>query len=271
MPLKRQMEVIMEENGILVYCITNELNKDIFKINGMDGNGKLYSIENSGLYAIVSNVDLEQYGEVAMAEKGEDVDWLKEKAVMFMNIILEINALSSIIPMKFLTIFIAEERVKDIITENYELFIHNFSKINNREELSVKIYCDDKKYKENVMGDEIANFEKSLVGKPKGAAFFLKKKFDGELDDKIQSRICNLANEFTENIKSLAIEMKSNKILAKEITEISTPMIINCAFLVDNDKQEQFSEKIDELKVSYEDNGFIIELSGPWPPFSFCE
>jgi hypothetical protein len=261
----------VENDGILLFCITNELNNDIFLIHGMDGLGKLYSIENSGLFAIVGNVDLAQYGEEAMAEKGEDIEWLKAKAVMFMDIILKINSLSSMIPMKFLTIFTAEERVKNIITENYELFVHNFEKINKREELSVKMYCDEKKYKEKVMGDEIVNFEKSLVGKPKGAAFFLKKKFDGELEDKIQSRICDLANEFAENLKSFAAEMRSNKILAKEITEISTPMILNCAFLVDIDKQEQFATKIDELKGYYESNGFMIELSGPWPPFSFCE
>lgn len=261
----------MENNGILLYCIANELNNEIFNIIGMDGNGKLYSIENSGLFAIVGNVDLAQYGQEAMAEKGEDVEWLKKKAVMFMDIILKINSLSCIIPMKFLTIFTAEDRVKDIVTENFDLFEHNFERINNKEELSVKIYCDGKKYKEKVMANEITNFEKSLVGKPKGAAFFLKKKFEGELDDKIQSRICNLANEFTDNMKSLASEMKSNKIIAKEITEISIPMILNCAYLVDNDKQEQFLDKIEELKESYEDNGFIIKLSGPWPPFSFCE
>lgn len=263
----------MVNTGILLFCITNELHQDIFKLAGMDGNGTLYAIENSGFYAIVGNVDLAQYGEEAMAEKGEDVDWLKEKAVMFMNIILKLSALSSIIPMKFLTIFKSEERVKDIISENHEQFTHNFTKINHRGELSVKIYCDEKKYKEKVMEDEIINFETSLVGKPKGAAFFLRKKFDGELDDKIRNRICNLANDFIDSIKSLATDMKSNKILTKEITEIATPMILNCAFLVDNEMQEQFNAKIDDLKVkgNYERDGFIIEVSGPWPPFSFCE
>ena len=259
------------EKGILLYCITNDLNKGIFDISGMDGKGKLYGIESAGLYAVVGDVALEEYGEEAMAEKGEDVEWLKEKAVMFMNIILKLHTLSDIIPMKFLTIFTSLERVKNVINENLEIFLHNFEKIQNREELSVKIYCDAKKYKDKMMGAEIANFEKSLAGKPKGAAFFLKKKFDSELDDRVSSRICNIADSFTEGLKDFAAEMKSNKLLAKEITEIPTPMILNCAFLIDNEKQELFNEKIEELKNEYEDSGFMIDLSGPWPPFSFCE
>lgn len=261
----------MDQKGILLYCITNMLDERICEISGMNKANQLYSIEHSGFYAIVSDVSLEEYGEEAMAEKAEDIDWLKEKAVVFMDIILKINSICSIIPMKFLTIFTTEDRVKNVISENHEQFLHNFNKIKDREELSLKIYCDDKKYKNKVMGEEIKKFEESLIGKPKGATFFLKKKFEGELDDKIQSRIYNVANQIADHINSLAVEMKTNKLLAKEITGITEQMILNCAFLIDSDKQTQISESIDELKGDYEDNGFMIELSGPWPPFSFCE
>ncbi|MGB8454956.1 MAG: GvpL/GvpF family gas vesicle protein [Anaerocolumna sp.] len=261
----------MENKGILVYCIAKELDESISEIAGLDGINKLYAVENQELYAIVSDVDLEEYGEENMAEKGEDIEWLKEKATIFMDVILKINSLASIIPMKFLTIFTSEERVKGIISDNIDQFLHNFEKIKNREELSVKIYCDDKTYKEKVMGEEISKFEKTLIGKPKGAAFFLKKKFDSELDDKIQNKICDMANRFADGISKFAVEMKSNNILAKEITGITVPMILNGAYLVNNDQSAEFTAAIDEQKGEYEDNGFIIELSGPWPPFSFYD
>jgi len=261
----------LENTGILVYCIADTYDNSIADIVGMDGINKLYAISYENLFAIASDVNLDEYGEESMAEKGEDIEWLKEKATIFMGIILKISSASSIIPMKFLTIFTSENRVKDIITENLQQFLNNFAKIKNREELSVKIYCDDKKYKEKSMGEEIRNFEKTLVGKPKGAAFFLKKKYEGELDDKIQNKICNMANNFADEISSFAVEMKSNKVLAKEITGIDIPMVLNCAFLVDIDQKEKLTAKIDELTKEYEESGFMIELTGPWPPYSFCE
>lgn len=61
----------MDKKGILLYCIANEADSSIFKLSGMDESCKLYSIENSGLFAVVSNVDLEEYGEEAMALKGK--------------------------------------------------------------------------------------------------------------------------------------------------------------------------------------------------------
>lgn len=261
----------MENKGILVYCITDKCDDSINEIVGMDGINKLYYIMSNDLYAITSDVDLEEYGEDSMAEKSEDVEWLKEKATIFMDIILKTSVTSSIIPMKFLTIFTSCDRVKSIINDNLDQFLHNFEIIKNREELSVKIYCDDKVYKENIMGDEIRKFEQTLVGKPKGAAFFLKKKFEGELDDKISNRICDAANSFANKISNYAVEMKSNKTLAKEISGVDIPMILNCAYLVDRDQKEKMSTRIDELTEEYEKDGFRIEFSGPWPPYNFCE
>jgi hypothetical protein len=261
----------MESNGILVYCVADKYDESLNELAGMDENGRLYAVSSQNLFAIVSDISLTEYGEENMAEKGEDIEWLKEKAQLFMDIILKINATSSIVPMKFLTIFTNEDRVKGIIDDNIEKFTDAFEKIDGREELSVKVYCDEKIYKEKMMGEEIENFEKSLVGKPKGAAFFLKKKFEGELNDKLQDKIYKIANGFAEELKKHSVDMKSNKVLAKEITGIDMPMVLNCAFLVDTTQKESFTATVDDLTHRHENSGFEFEFSGPWPPYNFCK
>jgi predicted RNase H-related nuclease YkuK (DUF458 family) len=261
----------LETEGILVYCIAEKFDESLGEIAGMDGVHHLYAVSENGLFAIASYVGLDEYGEESMAEKGEDIDWLKEKAQIFMDIILKINNTTGIIPMKFLTIFTTVERVRAIIDDNLEQFKKNFEKIKNREELSVKVYCDSSQYKEKNMGEAISAFEKTLVGKPKGAAFFLKKKFETELGDKIQDKICSTANGFAEGLAKYAADMKSNNVLAKEITGIRIPMILNCAFLVDASDEDGFFDAVEKLRREYADSGFDIELSGPWPPYSFCE
>lgn len=261
----------MSEKGILVYSISNSFNASLLNEAGIDGEGRLYAIKSENLFAVVSDVGLDEYSEEAMAEKSEDIGWLKEKAQIFMNIMLKISGVSCIIPMKFLTIFTSEDRVKGMIGENYEQFTRNFDKIDGRSEVSVKIYCDGKLYKENIMGEEIKAFEKTLAGKPKGAAFFLKKKFEGELDDKLQNRICRKANDFSNELKMYAEDMKSNKILAKEITGVETPMVLNCAFLVDAKQKETLAAAVRKISDENVGSGFSLEFSGPWPPYSFCE
>lgn len=259
----------MVSDGVLLYCISNTFDVKLSGIAGMDGCSRLYAIEYKNLYAIVSNVSLEEYGQENIKAKGEDVKWITEKAQIFMNIILSINETSNIIPMKFLTIFNTEERVQEIIEENHEDFTRNFEKLVGSEELSLKIYCNDKVFKDNSMKEEIDKFEKSLMGKAKGAAFFLRKKFDSELNNKVQSKICTLANSMVNGAQEFAIDMKSNKLLAKELTGIDLGMILNCAFLVNSKDKENFIDYIKALQTKYEQEGFLIEYSGPWPPYNF--
>lgn len=259
------------QEGILVYCVADQTDSAINGIVGMDGEHHLYAIRHGDLYAMVSDVNLDEYGEDSIAEKSEDIEWLKEKAQIFMDIILEISNNFNVIPMKFLTIFKTEDRVKGIIDDNLGQFHSNLKKIKDREELSVKIYCDNKIFKDKIMSEEIKAFEKTLIGKPKGAAFFLKKKFETSLDEKMQNKICKEANGLADELKPLAVDMKSNKLLAKEITGIEIPMILNCAFLVDLKEKENFVRVVERQKASNEDIGFSIEFSGPWPPYDFCE
>lgn len=260
----------MKNKGILVYCIVEKFDSSISEIEGMSTGEKLRAVGSCGLFAVVSDVDLDEYGEESVAEKGEDIEWLKEKASAFMDIMLKIMPVTQIVPMKFLTIFLTEDRVKDIITESLEHFQEIFAKIRKHKELCVKIYCDSKRYKESTVAEDIIRFEQSLTGKPKGAAFFLKKKFESELNEKIQDRIFQLCNGFSEELKGLAAEMKSNKILAKEITGIETPMIINCAYLVEDGRADDFMNKVENFRREYEKSGFTAEATGPWPPYSFC-
>ena len=260
----------MENKGILVYCIIDKNDDAIAQIDGMSEGEKLRTVESDGLFAVVSAVDLAEYGEESMAEKGEDIEWLKEKASVFMAILLKVMDVTQIVPMKFLTIFLAEDRVKETVTESYEHFREILEKTRGREELSVKVYCDSKRYKESTAAEDMARFEKSLAGKPKGAVFFLKKKFDSELDEKIQDRIYKICNAFTGELKDLAAEMTSNKILAKEITGMEIPMVSNCAYLVEDGRADDFMEKIERFERDYREGGFTIEATGPWPPYSFC-
>lgn len=257
--------------GVLLYCIADAFDIKIKEIDGMDEHSKLYVIPHKSLYAVVSNVNLEEYGEENIKVKGEDVEWLKEKAEKFMDIMLSINETSNIIPMKFLTIFITEERVQNVIEENYEGFMNNFEKISGCEEFSLKIYCDTKLFKNRFMKEEIEKYEKTISEKPKGAAFFLRKKFDSELDNKVEKKFFTMANSMISNTQKFATDMKSNKLLAKEITGISLTMISNCAFLINLKNKKDFIEYTTSLKLTYEEGGFIFECSGPWPPYNFID
>ncbi len=260
----------MEEEGLLLYCIVNHFDENNNSFKGIDDIHPICAIEYKGLFGIYSKVYLNEYSEENLKIKGEDIKWLTEKACKFMNILQLLSGNKVSIPMKFLTLFNNENRLRDALSENYHLFNETLNSLRDCEEHSVKIYCDVKHFKETAMNAEITAFAASLFNKPKGAAFFLKKKFDIDLDNKVEKKIFASANSIIETVKPYCKELKSNKLLAKEITCVQEKMILNCAVLINQTQIDEFQNSINQLKENYQDCGIIIECSGPWPPYNFC-
>jgi len=260
----------LSDTGVLLYCISNVENPKGDEISGLDENYSIFSIEDQGIYGIVSEVSQQEYGEENFHSKGEDVEWLTEKARKYMDIILAVSRNATVIPMKFITIFKSIDRVKEIIRENMDLFTDKLNMLVGKEEHSIKIYCNEKVFKQTSMEDEIKAFEESIVGKPKGTAFFLRKKFDQELKEIVQEKVCKVANSMIDGASTLFEGMKSNKLLAKEMTGVQDKMILNIALLLQIDQKEELYRYIHTVKEHHEKNGFSVQISGPWPPFSFC-
>lgn len=260
----------MESHGVLLYCITDSINRDFSSIPSMDEKNRMYKIMYNDLSGIVSDVSLDEYGEENINKHGEDAVWLVEKAENFMKILIELNKDSVIIPMKFLTIFKSRERVNDILKEKYDDFKMGLQKLQGFEEWSIKIYCDKEYFKANCMGDIIRRFEEGIGGKPKGVSFMLRKKFDSELDEKVQSRIMNTSNDLIDEVKAFCKDIRSSRLLGKELTGRNEGMFINCSIMLDKKGKREVQNLIDNTMGEFKKQGFIIDFTGPWPPYNFC-
>jgi hypothetical protein len=46
-------------------------------------------------------------------------------------------------------------------------------------------------------------------------------------------------------------------------------MLLNGAYLVAKDRAAELREAVSALKAEWETQGFVIELTGPWPAYNF--
>jgi hypothetical protein len=83
-------------------------------------------------------------------------------------------------------------------------------------------------------------------------------------------KINESGQESFEMLKDLSFEARINRLLPKEVTERADEMILNSAFLVGKDEVGDFINMVDTLKMHYENKGFFIDCTGPWPPYNFC-
>jgi hypothetical protein len=227
----------------------------------------------SGLSVVVKFVPKKAFSEASLAKKIVDTQWLERNAIVHMKVLSALAECGSVLPFKLGTIFTEVENLESFIGEYAETLNDNLAKISGREEWAVKGFVNRHGLAEDLnKGSEIIrNVEQEISKSSSGRSFFLLRKKETLVIQEAQKMIdafCNRAGEIAE---SLCVEVRPLS------TEFSTPqvdLVFNLACLVNSPDRKQFLQSIrqlndDRLGHKAVGNHFFIELTGPWPPFSF--
>jgi len=146
------------------------------------------------------------------------------------------------------------------------------SKLDNKQEWGLKIYCDTGQVQAACGGDEpqLLEIENRIKSSPPGKAFFLEKKRAELLTRSTNVKIEEFNQQSFRSLKQLSVDTRINKVLPREVTERKDDMVLNSAFLVNKQQANAFVGMAETLRLQGEDNGFLVDCTGPWPPYNFC-
>lgn len=261
----------MTENVQLIYlyCVTDSEPKT-GQIENSEEN--LYSVCHNGLYAVVGNVDQQEFGAEGLKTNMADMEWIKAKASMHEKIIEQVMAGTDVIPFKFGTLFNTDASLKAMFEQYGQEFKSILRKLTHKQEWGLKIYCNPRKLKVNLGNDdsEILKIEDEIKSSSAGKSYFLEKKKDELIEKAVNEKMNECGQGSFELLKELSFEAHINRLLPREVTEREEEMILNSAFLIDKNEVGDFHNMVDTLKMHYESKGFSIDCSGPWPPYNFC-
>lgn len=255
---------------IYLYCITDKLPKLKEEEDLVD---RIYFIFYLGLYAVVNEVPLDEFSEENLKKNLSDLEWIKTKAGIHEKVIETVMKNSCVIPFKFGTIFNTEENLKIMLKEHISKFKDTLKYLEGKEEWGVKIYCDIDKLKENLILEdrELLNIDREINSCQPGKAFILKKKKVELVNTNINKKLNDYGQLIFEKLNQYSIESRINKLLPKEVTERKEEMILNSVFLIKKDKVENFIEAESALKEIFQEMGFFLDCTGPWPPYNFTD
>ena len=251
---------------IYLYCITNRMPQP----KG-DGYG-VYFLNHEGLYAVVSKVPEDEFGEENLKKNLSNSEWLKIKACRHEKVIEEVMEDGCVVPFKLATLFKTEDSLRTMLKEHAEKLKENLEDFEEKEEWGIKIYCDMERLKNIFLIDdkEILRMDKEISSSSPGKAFLLKKKRDQLLNELIDKKINEAVQEFLSGLKQQSLRTRVNRLLPGDVTGRRDDMILNAAFLVEKTKWSAFIREINVLKRQYEGMGYLFGCSGPWPPYNFC-
>jgi len=261
----------MEDTGLYIYGFMNAVEEDrLSGLAGIDGRRALIGLCAGGVTAVASRVDLSEFGEGAVDLHLEDMIWVNEKAKRHFDIQQELFSMGTFIPARFCTIYKDEKNLYDHIASKQGWFIEAFEYFSDKDEWTLKIYCDKKIFMERNMDEERQRIKHQQDGRSGGASYFMLKKMEGLLEDKAREKLIGIRREIWERIKILACKSVLIKNMSRQATGRNEDMILNGALMVGRANAAVFRQECGLIAGEHDGKGLYFDLSGPWPVYNFA-
>jgi hypothetical protein len=264
--------------GFYSYCIIKKLvpeeeptDDETIYNEGIDPRFPVTIVKYKDIGTAVSEVILTEYEEnFHESLQNNDLQWIEEKARRHTYLQEIISKDYTTLPLRFYTIYNNKRKIINNMAENYDRCCDLLEKVKFKSEWTLKLFLNRDIFEEKAKHLQEKKLELELLNKPPGVAYLLKKKYHEALQREIQDKLAQKINELHKDILNhFATELIIEENLSKEITGCDEEMVLKCSILIPNNQAADFVRQTEEINAMQSTSGLLIELSGPWPPYSF--
>jgi hypothetical protein len=226
------------------------------------GGGRLEVVEHRNLSAVVSDVDLDEYGEQGLRRNLEKIEWLEETARCHDAVVQAVSAHGPTAPMRLATICLDDAGVRARLDEWGVALDQVLDRVEGRMEWSVKAFAPAR------TADAVPASGSAGSAPTGGAAYLQRKKAESEARQTAEEAAAQVAEEVHEALSVLSVASRRLPGQDPRLTGYQGTMVLNGAYLVDIDDGAAFEDRVRSLAEAHPDSP--IDVRGPWPPYSFA-
>jgi hypothetical protein len=212
--------------------------------------------------AIVGSVAQSEFGETALRQNLEDLDWLERTARAHHEVIETVAKERSVVPMRLATVYSSEEAAGDMLRERAADLRQALTRLTGRSEWGVKAYV--------VMPDDSAAGQRAETHDPApgpGAAYLMRRRAQLAARQDARQEAVASAQAVHAELGQLSASARVYPPQSPEIAGHPGVMVLNAAYLVAEDRAEEFGAAVTELAARH--GALRLTLTGPWPAYSF--
>jgi hypothetical protein len=223
------------------------------------------AITAAGLTAMVSTVPLGDFGEQGLKRNLNDVQWLEQVARAHERVLDSALEEAPLIPMRLCTIYRTEEQIQALLAERREQFTEALAALEGRGEWGVKVTADRERAAARLRERDDEHRAAGV-----GGSYLGRKQQELRLRDEVDAALDAAVQESHARLEEWAVASQLLPPQRSELSGRSGEMVLNGAYLVDDERLDGFRTVIAELGRQYGgDKGLAFELTGPWPPYNF--
>jgi hypothetical protein len=250
----------MADSGVYVYAIVRGIDDaDLRDLPGIGG-GSLRTLAHGDLRAIVSDVDLDEFGEDGLRRNLEDLGWLEAVARAHDAVARDLAARTATAPLRLATVFLTDEAVLEQLGSWADAAGRALDRIVGRGEWSVKVFVDAQ---ETPPAESPGNVEQRS-----GTAYLAARRSALSGRARVSEERAALAATVHDQLCSLAVAGRRLMPQDRALSAHSGEMVLNGSYLVDDVAAGEFATAARGLAEGHPE--VRVEVAGPWPPYSFA-
>ncbi|GGN68744.1 GvpL/GvpF family gas vesicle protein [Nocardia rhizosphaerihabitans] len=271
--------------GVWLYAVTSSRDgvADLNELTGVAGE-PVRTVVSDDLTAVVGSVPLEVFGEQPLRGHLEDLDWLAATARTHDAVVSTVVRRGPALPLRLATVFSDDDRVRELLDERRAEFGAALALVSGRTEWGVKAYGDRaaltaavaEARAANEGGDRaaltaaVAEARAANEGGATGAgtAYLARRRAQLSAQETVERDAAARAAEIHTRLVRHAAAGRLQALTDPALSGRRDWMVLNGTYLVDDDRIDDFTATVTMLGSEFP--GIRLELTGPWPPYSFA-
>jgi hypothetical protein len=253
-------------DGCYVYCViaAGRRPRPARVLRGLPGTRPVRLLDaERGLYVVVADAPLSQYGEAAIARGLANLEWVSRAAMAHERVVESFGSADAVLPMKLFTIFTNDARALAHVSEQRKRLETLVRRVSGHDEWSVRVVLDRARAERAAPQPAVANRGRT------GVAYLARKKAR-------RDAATELAERAQETVASLYDRLAARSRDAKRRTASELPaqggsLLLDAVFLVPRRRTASFKALAAREAKAMARHGYAVSLTGPWPPYSFVQ
>lgn len=253
------------EEGIYLFCFARREVLPGIAGPGLDERSPVSSWAFRDVVAVLSRAPLKAFCGPSGEAHLQDLTWVGPRACRHEEVIERTMRHSPVFPARFGTLFSSLERLERLLETHYDTVSAFLNYAADKEEWGVKGLLDEAEAERHLLSAPSL----ALPSSP-GARYLAERQRRAEVDRRLKSWAEGVGASVAEDLQGRAAESRSLRTLPREASGRDRSVAFNRAFLLLRSAREDFRLRVEQISAEHSAQGLTLELSGPWPPYSFC-
>lgn len=252
-------------DGAYVYCVLAG-DANVGDIRGVDGRHAVRAVRHGDLTALASDVPLTEFGTEPLKRNLNDLQWVERTARAHQRVLDRALAAGTIVPLRLCTVCNDDAGVRAMLEREHDPLAAALERLAGRQEWGVKLIADPSALRDAAR----QRTEHATPGAPgSGHAYVARVRHERVTRDEVR----RIAREAAQAVhRALGERAVAARVLRKPPRELSGDageLVLNGAYLVERECAAEFRALASDLGERHRDRGLRLEITGPWPPYSF--